>query len=68
MATNLLDCMVNLASVDPSKEADLMKLNLETVWKSSVLAMPIHTPFLARWISSKPDMIKEHKTHSKPDW
>ena len=57
MTDNLMACMKRLAEVDPTKDADLQALNLETAWKTSVLSKPIHTPYLARWLARKSALL-----------
>ena len=57
MADNLMACIKSLAEVDSTKDADLQALNLETAWKTCVLAQPVHTPYLARWLASKSALL-----------
>ena len=65
MAANLMACMKSLAEVDPSVDKDLQALNLGTAWRTNVIAQPIHTPFLARWLTSKTDLLKTEKDSFK---
>ena len=58
---NLMDDMMNLATVDASKADKMKQMKTSVEWSQSVITELEHTPYLIRYIGQQLDFLTTHK-------